>query len=112
MREDMAKNHKDVAVKVVKGLIAAADWMTANPMEAAKAANEVLHAPSLEQLVERIQYLDWPGTFTKKVYDQELRIAEWSAASGLIPIKDAKSLVGELVYPAIIKEAAPKRSDL
>ena len=112
MREDMAKNHKDVAVNVVKGLIAAADWMTANPMEAAKAANEVLHAPSLEQLSKQIQYLDWPGTFTKKVYDQELRIAEWSAASGLIPIKDAKSLVGELVYPAIIKEAAPKRSDL
>jgi ABC-type nitrate/sulfonate/bicarbonate transport system substrate-binding protein len=112
MREDMAKNHKDVAVKVVKGIIAAADWMTANPMEAAKAANEVLRAPSLEQLSTQIQYLDWPGTFTRKVYDQELRIAEWSAGIGLIPIKDAKSLVDELVYPAIIKEAAPNRSDL
>jgi sulfonate transport system substrate-binding protein len=50
MREDMARNHKDVAVKVVKGLIEAAAWMKANPMEAAKVANEVLHAPSLEQL--------------------------------------------------------------
>ena len=112
MREDMAKNRRDVAVKVVKGVIAAADWMTANTMEAAKAANEVLHAPSLEQLSKQIQYLDWPGTFTKKVYDQELRIAEWSARIGLIPIKDAKSLVDELVYPAIIKEAASNRSDL
>jgi ABC-type nitrate/sulfonate/bicarbonate transport system substrate-binding protein len=112
MREDMAKNHKDIAVKVVKGIIAAADWMMANPMEAAKAANEVLRAPSLEQLSTQIQYLDWPGTFTRKVYDQELRIAEWSAGIGLIPIKDAKSLVDELVYPAIIKEAAPNRSDL
>jgi len=112
MREDMARNHKDIAVKVVKGIIAAADWMMANPMEAAKAANEVLRAPSLEQLSTQIQYLDWPGTFTRKVYDQELRIAEWSAGIGLIPIKDAKSLVDELVYPAIIKEAAPNRSDL
>jgi ABC-type nitrate/sulfonate/bicarbonate transport system substrate-binding protein len=112
MREDMAKNHKDIAVKVVKGIIAAADWMMANPMEAAKAANEVLRAPSLEQLSTQIQYLDWPGTFTRKVYDQELRIAEWSAGIGLIPIKDAKSLGDELVYPAIIKEAAPNRSDL
>jgi ABC-type nitrate/sulfonate/bicarbonate transport system substrate-binding protein len=112
MREDMAKNHKDIAVKVVKGIIAAADWMMANPMEAAKAANEVLRAPSLEQLSTQIQYLDWPGTFTRKVYDQELRIAEWSAGIGLIPIKDAKSLVDELFYPAIIKEAAPNRSDL
>jgi len=111
-REDMAKNHKDIAVKVVKGIIAAADWMMANPMEAAKAANEVLRAPSLEQLSTQIQYLDWPGTFTRKVYYQELRIAEWSAGIGLIPIKDAKSLVDELVYPAIIKEAAPNRSDL
>jgi ABC-type nitrate/sulfonate/bicarbonate transport system substrate-binding protein len=112
MREDMARNHKDIAVKVVKGITAAADWMMANPMEAAKAANEVLRAPSLEQLSTQIQYLDWPGTFTRKVYDQELRIAEWSAGIGLIPIKDAKSLVDELVYPAIIKEAAPNRSDL
>ena len=112
MREDMAKNHKDVAVKVVKGLIAAADWMTANPMEAAKAANEVLRAPSLVQLSQQIQYLDWPGNFTKSAYDQELSIAEWGAGVGLFPTKDAKSLVDELVYPAIIKEAAPNRTDL
>ncbi len=111
MREDMAKNHKDVAVKVVKGLIAAADWMTANPMEAAKVANEVLRAPSLEQLSQQIQYLDWPGNFTKKAYDQELRIAEWGTEIGLFPTKDAKGLVNELVYPAIIKEAAPNRTD-
>jgi ABC-type nitrate/sulfonate/bicarbonate transport system substrate-binding protein len=111
MREDMAKNHKDVAVKVVKGLIAAANWMSANPMEAAKSANEVLRAPSLEQLAQQIQYLDWPGNFTKKVYDQELSIAEWGAGVGLFPTKDPKKLVDELVYPAIIKEAAYDKTD-
>jgi ABC-type nitrate/sulfonate/bicarbonate transport system substrate-binding protein len=112
MRDDMAKNHKDVAVKIVKGLIAAADWTTANPSEAAKVANEVLRAPSLQELSQQIQYLDWPGNFTKKAYDQELRIAEWGARIGLFPTKNAKSLVDELVYPAIIKEAAPNRTDL
>jgi ABC-type nitrate/sulfonate/bicarbonate transport system substrate-binding protein len=112
MREDMAKNHKDVAVKVVRGLIAAANWMTANPMEAAKVADEVLRAPSLEQLSQQIQYLDWPGNFTKKAYDQEVSIAEWGTGIGLFPTKNAESLVDELVYPAIIKEAAPDRTDL
>ena len=112
MREDMAKNNKDVAVKVVKALIAAANWMTANPMEAAKVANEVLRAPSLEQLSQQIQYLDWPGNFTKKVYDQEVSIAEWGIGVGLFPAKNANSLVDELIYPAIIKEAAPDRTDL
>ena len=112
MREDMAKNHKDVAVKVVKGLIAAADWMSANPLEAAKVANEVLKAPSVEEVAKQIQYLKWPGDFHRKAIDQEVSIAEWGVGIGLFPAKDAKKLVGDLVYPAIIKEAAPGRTDL
>jgi ABC-type nitrate/sulfonate/bicarbonate transport system substrate-binding protein len=92
MREDMAKNQKDIAVKIVKGLIAAANWMNANPMEAAKTANEVLHAPSLEQLSQQIQNFDWPGNFTKKVYDQELSIAQWGAGIGLFPNSSIRRL--------------------
>ena len=111
MRDDMAKNHKDVAVKVVKGLIEAADWMRANPMDAAKVADDILHAPSLEVLERQIQYLEWPGDFRRKVEQQELSIAEWGVGIGLFPTKDAKKLVDELVYPAIIKEAAPNRTD-
>jgi hypothetical protein len=57
MREDMTCNQKGVTVKVVKGLIAAADWMTA-----------ILLRP--------------------------------------------RRLVDELIDPAIIKEAAPSRTDL
>jgi ABC-type nitrate/sulfonate/bicarbonate transport system substrate-binding protein len=112
MREEMATNQKDVAVKVVKGLIAAADWMTANPMEAAQVANEVLKAPSVEGVAQQIQYLKWPGDFRKKSVAQEVSIAEWGIGVGLFPAKDAKKLVDELVYPAIIKAAAPDRTDL
>jgi ABC-type nitrate/sulfonate/bicarbonate transport system substrate-binding protein len=111
MREDMAKNHKDVAVKVVKGLIETADWMRANPMDAAKVADEILHAPSLDVLSQQIQYLEWPGDFRRKVKQQELSIAEWGVGIGLFPAKDAKKLVDELIDPAIIKEAAPDRTD-
>jgi len=111
MREDMARNQKDVAVKVVKGLIEAAAWMKANPMDAAKAADEVLHAPSVEQLSQQLQYLDWPGDFRRKVYDQEVSIAEWGVGIGLFPAKDARKLVDDLIYPAIMKEAAPTRTD-
>lgn len=112
MREEMAKNQKDVAVKVVKGLIAAADWMTANTLDAAKVANEVLRAPTIEGLVQQINYLTWPGNFKKSVLVQETSIAEWGVGAGLFPTKDARKLVEELVYPAIIKEAAPSRTDL
>jgi len=112
MREEMARNQKDVAAKVVKGLIAAADWMTANPMEAAKVANEVLKAPSVEGVAQQIQYLSWPGDFRKKAVTQEVSIAEWGVGIGLFPSKDAQKLVDELVYPAIIKQVAPNRTDL
>jgi ABC-type nitrate/sulfonate/bicarbonate transport system substrate-binding protein len=112
MREEMARDKKDVAVKVVKGLVAAAQWMSANPLEAAKVANEVLRAPSVEALAQQIQYLDWPGDFRRKVVDQEVNIAQWGVGVGLFPAKDARKLVEELVYPVIIKEAAPDRTDL
>lgn len=111
MREEMARNQKDVAVKAVKGLVAAAEWMTANPGEAAKVANEVLKAPSVESVEQQIKQLDWPGDFRKKVHAQEVSIAEWGVGIGLFPAKDARKLVDDLVYPSIIKEAAPSRTD-
>jgi hypothetical protein len=38
-------------------------------------------------------------------------IADWGVGIGLFPAKDGRKLVDELVYPAIIKEAAPDRTD-
>jgi ABC-type nitrate/sulfonate/bicarbonate transport system substrate-binding protein len=111
MREDMARGQKEVAGKVVRGLIAAADWMRANPAEAGKVANEVLKAPSAEVVSQQIQLLGWPGDFRKKAYEQEVSVAEWGIGIGLFPSKDAKKLVDELIYPAIIKEVAPSRTD-
>lgn len=112
MHEDLAKKRKDVAVKVVKGLIAAADWMSANTLEAAKVINEVLQAPSVELVHTQVKNLTWPGTFKKDVVAQERRIAAWGVGIKLFPASDADKLVDDLVYPAIIKEAAPSRTDL
>jgi ABC-type nitrate/sulfonate/bicarbonate transport system substrate-binding protein len=111
MREEMAFNQKDVALKVVKGLITAADWITANPQEAARVANEVLKAPSVEGLAQQIQQFSWPGDFRKKVYSQQISIAEWGVGVGLFPSKDAKKLVDDLMYPTLIKQASPNRTD-
>lgn len=112
MREDLAKNNKPVGVKIVKGLIAAADWMTANPKEAAKVVNEVLKAPSEDLVVTQIQNLQWPGTFNKSMVEQQTRIAEWGAGIKLFPTSDPKKLVQDFVYPDLIREAAPNRTDL
>ncbi len=112
MREDLAKNNKPVAIRIVKGLIAASDWISANVDEAAKVANEVLRAPSDELVATQIRNLQWPGTFKKSVVEQEIRIAEWGAGIKLFPTSDPKKLVQDFVYPALIKEAAPGRTDL
>jgi NitT/TauT family transport system substrate-binding protein len=111
MREDLVKGQRDLAVKTVKGLIAAADWIMKNPMDAAKAANEVVKGPSVEVVAKQIQNLTWPGEFRRKVRDQQVGIAEWGIGMGLFPAKDAKKLVDELVDPSIIKAAAPSRTD-
>ena len=112
MREDMAKNDRDTAIKVVKGLIETADWMTANKPEAAKVANEVLRAPSEEEVVKQLLNFKWVGDFKKSAKEQELKIAEWGVAIGLFPTKDAKALVDAIIYPDIIKAAAPNRTDM
>ncbi|TAL90400.1 MAG: ABC transporter substrate-binding protein [Candidimonas sp.] len=111
MSEDMAKNHKPVAVKIVKGLIAAADWIRANPEGAAEVSNNVLKAPSLKELTEQIKKYQWVGDFKRKVYENEVSVAQWGAKIGLFPAKDPAQLVKDMIYPEIIKEAAPHRTD-
>lgn len=111
MREELAKGRKEVAGKVVKGLIATADWMNANPLEAAKVANEVIRGPSVEAVAQQIGNLSWTGDFRKKIYEQQVSIAEWGIGMGLFPAKDARKLVDELIDPSIIKAVAPARAD-
>ena len=86
--------------------------MNANPREAAKVANEVLRAPNEEDAFKQIQISRWPGDFRKSVKEQEIKIAEWGAGIGLFPTKDPKGLVEQLIYPDIIRAAAPSRTDM
>jgi ABC-type nitrate/sulfonate/bicarbonate transport system substrate-binding protein len=112
MREDFAKTEKDAAVRVVKGLIETADWMRANLREAARVANEVLRAPSEEDLHRELQIFSYPGDFRKSLIDHQVKIAEWAIALGLFQASDPRKLVEELVYPDIIRAAAPERTDM
>ena len=112
MREDMAKNDKETAVRVVKGLIETADWMQANLREAARIANSVLRAPSEEVVYRDLQLFKYPGDFRKNLIEHELRMAEWGVSTGLFEASDPAKLVQELVYPDIIRAAAPDRTDM
>ena len=112
MREDLARNDRATAIKVVKGLIETATWMNANMREAAKVANEVLRAPTEEEAYKQLQIFKWPADFRKSVKEQELKIAEWGAGIGLFPTKDPKGLVDQLVYPDLMRAAAPGRTDM
>jgi ABC-type nitrate/sulfonate/bicarbonate transport system substrate-binding protein len=112
MREDFVKSEKDTAVRVVKGLIAAADWMEANRREAAKVANTVMKAPTEDQAFRELQLFKYTGDFRKSMIEHEQKLAEWAISLGLFKAPDAKKLVEELVYPDIIKAAAPHRTDM
>jgi sulfonate transport system substrate-binding protein len=112
MREAIAKDDRAKAVKIVKGLIAASDWLNAHMREAAEVSNEVLKAPSVDDVLAQLKIFKWPGDFMKKMVAQEDRIAAWGAGIGLFPTKDPKKLVEGLVDPAVIKAAAPSRTDM
>lgn len=112
MREDLAKTDKDTAVRIVRGLIETADWMNANLREAARAANEVLRAPSEEDAYRELQLFRYPGDFRKSLIEHMQKMAEWAVSLGLFTTPDPKKLVEELVYPDIIRAAAPQRTDM
>lgn len=112
MREELARNDKETAVKIVKGLIEASDWMKANLRDAAKVANEVLRAPSDEEALKQLQLFRWTADFKRSMRDQELKIAEWGVAIGLFPTKDPKGLVEQIIYPDLMRAAAPSRTDM
>lgn len=112
MREDFAKGDMDTAVRVVKGVIEAADWIEANRREAAKVANSVLKAPSEDAVYRELQLFKYTGEFRKTLIEHQRRIAEWAVSLGLFQSADPKKLVDELVYPDIIRAAAPHRTDM
>lgn len=112
MREDFAKGDKETAIRVVKGLIEAADWMQANLRDAARVANSVLRAPSEEELYRDLQLFKYPGDFRKDLIDHERRMAEWAISMGLFTVDDPAKLVDELIYPDLIRAAAPTRTDM
>jgi NitT/TauT family transport system substrate-binding protein len=112
MREDFAKTDKETAVRVVKGLIEASDWMQGNLNEAAKVANVVLRAPTEQDVYHDLQIFKYPGDFRKSMIEHERRMAEWAISMGLFEASDPQKLVQELIYPDIIKTAAPNRTDM
>jgi len=112
MREVLAKNDRDTAIKIVKGLIETSEWMNANLREAARAANEVLRAPSEDEAYKQLQLFRWTADFKRSEKELELKIAEWGVGIGLFPTKDPKTLVEQLVYPDLIRMAAPSRTDM
>lgn len=112
MREAIATGDKPRAVKIVKALLDASDWLNAHMREAAEVSNEVLKAPSVDDVYAQLKIFKWPGNFMKSAVAQETEIAEWGAGIGLFPTKDPKALVEQLVDPAVIKAAAPSRTDM
>jgi ABC-type nitrate/sulfonate/bicarbonate transport system substrate-binding protein len=112
MREDFAKGDKETAVRVVKGLIATAEWMQGNLNEAAKMANVVLRAPTEQDVYHDLQIFKYLGDFRKSMIEHERRMAEWAISMGLFEASDPQKLVQELIYPDIIKAAAPDRTDM
>jgi ABC-type nitrate/sulfonate/bicarbonate transport system substrate-binding protein len=112
MREELAKNDKDTAVKIVKGLIETSEWMHATLREAARVANEVLRAPSDDDAYKQLQLFRWTADFKRSEKELELKIAEWGVAVGLFPTTDPKGLVDQLMYPDLMRAAAPARTDM
>ena len=112
MREDFAKNNKDTAVRVVKGLVKTVEWMQTNLPEAAHVANSVLRAPSDEDVLHDLKLFTYTGDFRKSLIEHERRVAEWAMSMDLFPKSDPSVLVQQLIDPDIIRAAAPDRTDM
>jgi len=112
MREDFAKNNKDTAIRVVKGLVDTVEWMQANLPEAAHVANSVLRAPSDEDVYHDLKLFKYTGDFQKSLIEHERRMAEWAMSMGLFPKTDPDVLVQQLIDPDLIRAAAPERTDM
>ena len=72
----------------------------------------MLRAQSEEDVYRELQLFTYPGDFRKSVVEHETRIAQWGASLGLFQTSDPRKLVEELVYPDLIRAAAPDRTDM
>src|ERR1700730_17463839 len=56
-----------------------------------------------------MQLFKYTGDFRKNMIEHERRLTEWAVSMGLFAASDPQKLVQELIYPDIIKAAAPDR---
>jgi ABC-type nitrate/sulfonate/bicarbonate transport system substrate-binding protein len=107
--ESFVKEQPETALRLLRALYDAAEWVKANPKDAALIfAKDYRGKP--EEFVSITEQMNWGLRLDKSVYDVFYDTADWMKQSQLINVPDTKTLVDGYLYPDLLTKIDPSRT--
>jgi NitT/TauT family transport system substrate-binding protein len=107
-RTDFLKGQPDTALKLLRALYDATEWVRANQEEAARLWAKAFRG-NVDQYVKDTQAMEWGLWLDTSDYDAYYTAAKWMKNKGLIDVKDSVALVNGFLYPDLLEQINPER---
>jgi ABC-type nitrate/sulfonate/bicarbonate transport system substrate-binding protein len=106
--ESFIKEQPETALRLLRALYDAADWVKANPKEAAQIFAKAYRGKP-EEFIAITEQMNWGLRLDGSVYDVFYDVAAWMKQTGLISVPDTNALVDGYLYPDILVKIDPSR---
>jgi len=106
--EDWVKNDPESAIATMKGLIEAHDVVQANQKAAVELAAPKMRVP-VDDLLHQVSCCTFKIDYTPDFVAHATEAAEWAQSKGMLKQDNAKTILGQVMDPDVLKKAAPDR---
>lgn len=106
--EDWVKNDPESAVATMKGLVEAHDVVQSDLKAAVELAAPKMRVP-VDDLLHQVACCSYKVDYTPDFVAHATEAAEWAQGKGMLKKDDAKSILSQVMYPDVLKKAAPDR---
>ncbi len=107
--ESLVKNEPETALRLLHALYDAAEWVKANPEEAARIFTSAYRG-KLEEFITLTKEMNWGLRLDGSVYEVFYDFAKWMKERGLLTVPDATALVDSYLYPDLLAKIDPGRA--
>ncbi|HXJ81558.1 MAG TPA: ABC transporter substrate-binding protein [Candidatus Methylomirabilis sp.] len=106
--ESLVRNQPDTAVKLLRALYDAAEWVQSNP-EAAAQIFASAYRGKVDEFTTLTKQMNFGLRLDGSVYEVFYDFAGWMKQNGLITVPDTKALVDGYLYPDLLAKIDPTR---
>jgi NitT/TauT family transport system substrate-binding protein len=106
--EPFVKSQPDAALRLLRALYDAAEWVKDHPEEAARIFANAYRG-KLDEFIVLTREMNWGLRLDGSIYEVLYDFGGWMKERGLLAVPDAKALVDGYLYPDLLAKVDPSR---